>query len=217
MTTITYSPNPDGSQPEENVPIFELFARRLANTEFEPLKPSVVGTTRVGDLTSLPDPAPKRRMEIERTAGIEEVRWIDTSNGTYRSATGDTAKQIIAEWDAKEKEFFADADPDPKEFRELREDGHLGEMQRDCPYYRCIVIYDSQGKRETPLRRRAGTVSSAKEFWEGHDAEPYAWVYIGKELAFWVNGSTGEYYVAEGKDLVDAIKQPPPDAEDPKE
>lgn len=216
MTTIAYNPHPEGLLPDEDIPVFDYFARRVANTEFEPLELNEVGTTWNGTLTELPDPAPNRRLEIERTAGVEEVRWIDTSSATYRSATGDTAKRIIAEWDAKEAAFFADADPDPEEFRRGKDNVHPSAMQRDCPYYRCFVIYDSEGKRDTPMRKLSGKVTSAKEFWDGHDAEPYARVYVGTELAFWVNGSTGQYYVAEGKDLVDAIKQPTSDVADHK-
>lgn len=208
MTTIDYVGNPDGSGEVEYIPVFELFARRVANTEFEGLEPTAVGATRLGELEYLPDAPKATRFEIERAAGVEEVRCIDTTNGTYRSATGDAAKRIIAEWDAKEAELFSDADPDPTEMAEAS-DLYPGVPQRDIPYFRCIVEYDSEGARNMPLRKRAGAIKTAQEFWEGESSEPYSWVFVGKEQAFWANGRTGEYWVAEGKDLVAAIKQGP--------
>lgn len=205
MSLINYCANPDGNSEIEWIPVFELFARRLANTEFEPLRPSDVAQMRTGDLDALPQPSPLKRLEMERTPGIEEVRWIDTTNGTYLSCKGQAARGIIEDWDRGERELFAGADPDPEEFIST-----AGMSQRDCAYHRCIVEYDQDGIRSMPLRRKAGPIEDASDFWRRAD-DPSSWIFIGTNTAFCACTKSGDYWVASGKDLVDRIKEGPND------
>ncbi|ORY34005.1 hypothetical protein BCR39DRAFT_586202 [Naematelia encephala] len=188
MTTIPYQTSPLDPSHVEQVPVFELYARRATNEYEGGITPTMIATHHAGDLVSFQDlesriNKPNTRIEIERVSGIEEIRLIDESTGKYNSAKGDIAKSIIDEWDAREAVFFADPDRLPDGSSEL------GEV-----HHKSIVQYDDGGYRILPAFRKKGEVHSKEEFWGKHGDYSYLWA--AKGAAAVVDTRTGEFWVA---------------------
>ena len=153
------------------------------------------GTKLVGTLSSVADidalaPAPNMRVELEYAEGEQEVRVVNNETGEYHQATGEAAKSILSDMEARQAV-------------DLKEDGNYpGGHRRPDPHDKVYIHYDEDGKRIWPALRRAGICHTKEEFMS-HDGGSVFWDSWHKdqdtsdEYHAIIDSRTGDYWVAD--------------------
>jgi len=138
----------------DDVHVFDYFA----TYDYGDVLPS---KTMIGKISSTGDyhqlvPSPDTRVEIERAPGVEEIRVIKNESGDYHvTANHDIARKLIEQIDQETVKIFQpDIDPFPETFGN----------PKNANYYWDIIQYDGDGDRLLPAIRRAGFITTMKQW-----------------------------------------------------
>lgn len=155
-------------------------------------------STCTGSLTSKEDmnallDLPSSHVEMDDTPLQEEVRFVESLTGHYRSAAGDCAKAIIDELKQQSKALFSGA-------QEIQPGWGFNHEQ---DFWQRLIIYDEEGVRALPILKHAtGLISSIDAFDALQAKEAHCEAIIHDDFAGIAFHRTGEILFAD--DLVRA-------------
>lgn len=140
-----------------DVPVFNFFRTYPfgldADTGVQPSRDVIGSLSSMRDVDALV-PAAFWRVEIEREAGIEEVRVVNSRTGQYHVAKGAAAQLLITELNQRTAEVFkGDGVPFP---------AGMDDGEKRNPFYTSIIQYDHEAYRTLPAIKYGGEIEDAE-------------------------------------------------------